>query len=198
MKLALVADLHGNLPATEAIAREIAQVGADEIWFLGDAVGKGPDSARTCDWVRSHCTVCIGGNWDYGIGAKEYPADEYYWDQLGEERMAWLRSLPEEAELVNIIPVEPLETIEAAGMKVTVLPSNHLAGKGEQTLHYVFEITNHFHHPFRAVHRVRLDHRRIVGTYLDDFVRLRRAALFHVDALLQTRTGRTRTKGRRK
>ena len=51
----------------------------------------------------------------------------------------YLELTAEEAKLVNIIPVEPLETIEAAGMKVTVLPSNHLAGKGEQTLHYVFE-----------------------------------------------------------
>ena len=39
MKLALVGDLHGNLPATEAIAREIELAGADEIWYLGDAVG---------------------------------------------------------------------------------------------------------------------------------------------------------------
>ena len=45
----------------------------------------------------------------------------------------------EEASLVNIIPVEPMQTVEAAGMTVTVLPSNHLAGAGEQTLHYVFE-----------------------------------------------------------
>ena len=45
----------------------------------------------------------------------------------------------EEKELVNIITVEPLQTFEAAGMTVTVLPSNHLAGAGEQTLHYVFE-----------------------------------------------------------
>ena len=48
MKLVLVGDLHGNLPATEAIAREIARIGADDIWYLGDAVGKGPSNAETC------------------------------------------------------------------------------------------------------------------------------------------------------
>lgn len=98
MRVAIVADLHGNWPATEAIAREIDAVGVDEIWFLGDAVGKGPSSAKTCDWVRQNCTLCVGGNWDYGIGGREYAADEYYWDQLGEERMAWLKSLPREKE----------------------------------------------------------------------------------------------------
>ena len=45
----------------------------------------------------------------------------------------------EEMSLANIITVEPLQTFEAAGMTVTALPSNHLAGAGEQTLHYVFE-----------------------------------------------------------
>ena len=98
MRVALVGDLHGNWPATQAISREISRMHVDEIWFLGDAVGKGPSSAQTCDWVMQNCTLCVGGNWDFGIGGREYAADQYYWDQLGEERMAWLRSLPREAE----------------------------------------------------------------------------------------------------
>ena len=47
----------------------------------------------------------------------------------------YLELTEEEAALVNIVPVEPLQTIETAGMTVTALPSNHLAGAGEQTLH---------------------------------------------------------------
>ena len=98
MKLALVADLHGNLPATEAVDRELNRLAPDAVWFLGDAVGKGPNSAETCDWVRSRCTRAVGGNWDYGIGRKEFSADGYFWDQLGPERMAFLANLPLEME----------------------------------------------------------------------------------------------------
>lgn len=98
MKIALVADLHGNLPATLAMDAALKAIRVDEIWFLGDAVGKGPSNAETCDWVRQNCTLCVGGNWDYGIGGKEYAADQYFWDQLGEERMHWLNTLPREAE----------------------------------------------------------------------------------------------------
>ena len=99
MKLAVLADLHGNWPAVQAMDEELSRQRPDAVWFLGDAVGKGPDSAATCDWARSRCQVCIGGNWDYGIGEKHYPADTYYWDQLGPERLAWLRSLPRETDL---------------------------------------------------------------------------------------------------
>lgn len=100
MKIVMLGDLHGNLPATLAMERMLEQIQPDEVWFLGDAVGKGPSNAETCDWVRSHCTLCVGGNWDYGIGGKEFPEDGYFWNQLGEERMNWLNSLPREQEVL--------------------------------------------------------------------------------------------------
>lgn len=53
--------------------------------------------------------------------------------------VACLGLTEEEASLINIVTVEPMQTFEAAGMTVTALPSNHIAGKDEQTLHYVFE-----------------------------------------------------------
>lgn len=99
MKRIFLADLHGNLPATLAMERALTACAANETWFLGDAVGKGPSNAETCDWTRAHCQHWIGGNWDYGIGGKEYSEDQYFWDQLGPERMAWLNSLPREGEV---------------------------------------------------------------------------------------------------
>ena len=45
MRLALVADLHGNWPATQAMDRELKRLRAEDIWFVGDAVGTGPYSA---------------------------------------------------------------------------------------------------------------------------------------------------------
>jgi len=98
MKIAMIGDLHGNYIATLALEKALQQVKPDEIWFLGDAVGKGPQNAETCDWVRTNCKHCVGGNWDYGIGGREFPEDGYFWNQLGEERLAWLNGLPREME----------------------------------------------------------------------------------------------------
>ena len=121
MKIAFIGDLHGNYVATQALEKELRRLQVDEIYFLGDAVGKGPQNVQTCDWVRANCTVCVGGNWDYGIGGKEFAEDGYFWNQLGEERMEWLRTLPSEQEvwisgvhfrLFHGRPVTPLISVQ--------------------------------------------------------------------------------------
>ena len=98
MKIVLLADLHGNMVATEAMERELDRIRPDDIWFLGDAVGKGPESDKTCDWVREHCRHWIAGNWDRAI--RMYPEhNAFYMEQIGKDRLDWLESLPLEDEL---------------------------------------------------------------------------------------------------
>ncbi len=97
-RIALIGDLHGNKPATLALEEDLKKRNVDRIWCLGDIVGKGPDSAFTCDWARAHCEIILSGNWDEGVALRQFPRDSYYWDQLGEERMRYLTTLPREME----------------------------------------------------------------------------------------------------
>ena len=97
-EIALVADLHGNWPATQAVERDIRARGIQRIWCLGDVVGKGPSSDRTFDWAVKNCEFILQGNWDEGIGKKLFPKDQFYYDQLGEKRMEALLSWPLEYE----------------------------------------------------------------------------------------------------
>ncbi len=99
MRIALIADLHGNWPATQALERDLARRGADRLLCLGDIVGKGPSSDRTFDWAVANCELILGGNWDYGIGYRLFAPDAYYWSQLGEKRLQVLRDLPLEKTL---------------------------------------------------------------------------------------------------
>ena len=94
MRIALVADLHGNLPATLAVDRDLQSRGIETVYCLGDMVGKGPSSAATMDWAFSRCQVILAGNWDIGISQQHFPVDGYYWNMLGPERMEKLKSLP--------------------------------------------------------------------------------------------------------
>lgn len=96
IEIALVADLHGNLPAVEAVDADIRARGIQRIWCLGDVVGKGPSSADTFDWAVSRCELILQGNWDEGIGGKHFPRDEFYYRQLGEKRLRMLLEFPKE------------------------------------------------------------------------------------------------------
>ena len=96
MRIALIADLHGNWPATQRLEKDLRIQGADRIICLGDVVGKGPCGHQTLDWAMANCDMILGGNWDYGLGCKRFPMDVFYWEQLGESRLEILRNLPRE------------------------------------------------------------------------------------------------------
>ena len=99
MEIALVADLHGNLPATMALDKDLTARGIRRVFCLGDIVGKGPSSADTFDWAFSKCELILQGNWDSGISLRQFPKDEFYYEQLGPLRMKKLTELPLEYSL---------------------------------------------------------------------------------------------------
>ena len=105
-KILFLADLHGNMTATLALEKEIEKIQPDDIWFLGDAVGKGPENDKTLDWVRENCRHFVAGNWDLGVvdssrNLEAYPwMNDFYYKQLGKERLNWLESLPLEDEVL--------------------------------------------------------------------------------------------------
>src|SRR4029453_19090110 len=62
--IAIISDLHGNLPALEAVLRDIKWRNISRIFCLGDLVGKGPHAETVVDICQDVCEVTIKGNWD--------------------------------------------------------------------------------------------------------------------------------------
>ncbi len=94
-RIAVVSDVHGNLPALEAVLADIAARGIDRVFCLGDLAGKGPDGARVVDICRERCEVVVRGNWDEMLDqTPKGPVLDWYRDELGPERVAWLGGLP--------------------------------------------------------------------------------------------------------
>lgn len=64
MKIAMMGDIHANLPAFKAAIRHAMDAGANEIWCAGDLVGYGPFPNQTVDLALKTCAQCVLGNVD--------------------------------------------------------------------------------------------------------------------------------------
>lgn len=121
-RIALISDIHGNLPALESVLGDIARRGIGRVMCLGDLAGKGPDGARVIDICRERCEAVILGNWDEGL-AGDHPALQWYRDEAGPERCAWLGSLPFSLDLTLGTMRVRLVHASPQGVYNRVLPS---------------------------------------------------------------------------
>ncbi len=96
-KVAALYDIHGNLPALEAV---LAEVPDEATIVVGGDIAAGPFPKETLALVRSLDAVCIRGNADWRHD--EWGAHQWVWDQLSEEAAEWLRELPDHAVLDGI------------------------------------------------------------------------------------------------
>jgi predicted phosphodiesterase len=110
MKVALISDIHGNLPALEAALADIRTQGTDQVIFLGDAATLGPHPKETLDLLRALDCVCIMGNHDAAlldlaraaelqIGTSLFASLEWGQSLLNETDFAFLRSFRPTYEL---------------------------------------------------------------------------------------------------
>lgn len=117
-RIAVLSDVHGNLVALEATIAAIRTEKPDAILVAGDLVLNGPDPVGTLDAVRAleaDGALIVSGNtdiavadFDYGAAFPQYRdgipdtiriAAEWAHDELGDERLDWLRRLPAERRL---------------------------------------------------------------------------------------------------
>ena len=62
MRIALIADIHSNLPALKAVLKAIRPFHPERIISLGDQVNLGPMPRETLGLLRAHDVTCLHGN----------------------------------------------------------------------------------------------------------------------------------------
>jgi len=62
VRVAVISDIHGNLPALEAVLAAVAPF--DALWHLGDTVGYGPQPNEVVDRLTREGAVGVRGNHD--------------------------------------------------------------------------------------------------------------------------------------
>jgi putative phosphoesterase len=118
VRIAALSDIHGNLPALQEVRKAVDAARPDYVAICGDLALNGPDPAGTVDLVRElerAGAFVICGNTDLAVTDGDFTAafpwftegapDSYLvateWtrDQLGDERVDYLRHLPWERRL---------------------------------------------------------------------------------------------------
>ncbi len=64
VRVAILSDVHGNLPAFQAVLADIDKEGVDAIWCLGDLVGYGAQPDECVALAKEACDLCLIGNHD--------------------------------------------------------------------------------------------------------------------------------------
>ncbi len=109
-RVAVLSDLHANLPALHAVLQDMAGIGCEAAWCLGDVVGRGPHPNEVVDELRRLQIPTVQGNWDDAVGlgrsqsgsswsSADDEADglaslEWTAARMREDNRAWLRQLP--------------------------------------------------------------------------------------------------------
>ena len=108
MKVALIGDIHANLPALEAVLEHARQNAVESLWNLGDFVGYGAFPEETVNRMRATNAINILGNYDRKVlkvphKAKNWKkhmqpdkwlAFTWTYDHLSPSSRAYLEALP--------------------------------------------------------------------------------------------------------
>lgn len=152
MRIAVLSDIHGNLPALESVLAEVERASWDGVWCLGDVVGYGADPDRCADLVAERCSLCLAGNHDLAVlgtvdvaDFSEGAAAAVLWtrEHAADSTFDFLRTLsPErtdgEVALYHASPRDPVweyvlwrdqaaECIEVQARRVSLIGHSHVA-----------------------------------------------------------------------
>lgn len=109
MKIALISDVHGNLPALEAVLEHAAEMKVKRVWNLGDFTGYGAFPDLVVKTLRKKSVTNIIGNYDQKVLKIPHKSEEwkdqkipekwfsFQWayDHLSEKNREFLGKLPE-------------------------------------------------------------------------------------------------------
>jgi putative phosphoesterase len=91
--VAVITDVHANLPALEATLQHIEDLGIERVYCGGDLVGYGPQPNEVCSAIEQRGIPTIYGNYDYAIAREEEDCGCAYVTQhdrdLGQLSVAW-------------------------------------------------------------------------------------------------------------
>lgn len=168
-RIAILSDVHGNLPALEAVVDDAHQQDVTEFWNLGDFLGYGPFPNEVIDLLFEICSAHVIGNYDLKV--LDFPQKRDAWqkskkkekflafqwarEKLSDQNAVRLRNLPEQKHLqierlkVLLTHGGPAAVDEAIGPET---PGERLAELADMAKADIV-LCGHTHQPFSTIAR---------------------------------------------
>jgi diadenosine tetraphosphatase ApaH/serine/threonine PP2A family protein phosphatase len=113
VRVAILTDIHSNLPALEAVLVAIDETGIDRRWCLGDVVGYGAQPDECASLVSERCELSLVGNHDLAVTG-EISTDVF--SASAAAAVEWTRANSESSTIDYLKALEPLDTQHEVGL----------------------------------------------------------------------------------
>ena len=133
-RYAVISDVHSNAEALRSVLRDINKRQVHDIFFLGDAVGYGPEPNESVELLKSECKTIIAGNHDWGVlGLTETGS----FNEYARTALAWTRGVLT-ADNSEILRTAPLKS-EISEMDITLV---HATPCEPEKWHYLLTLSD--------------------------------------------------------
>ncbi len=105
--VAVISDIHGNMPALEAVLEDLEQQSVDEVLVGGDLVGRGPQGSRVARRIRQLGWGCVRGNHEEYLLAfrhRKVPASWLIADEWSASRWMAAELDPDDVRYIESLP----------------------------------------------------------------------------------------------
>jgi putative phosphoesterase len=138
MRVGIISDIHGNLPALEAVMQDIKSKSFDALYCLGDLVGYGAFPNEVTEAIKAGGMPTIMGNYDDGVGFDRDECGCAYRDPDEEARghrsLMWTRQHATDSTKAFLRELVPQIRVEIDGKRVLLVH-----GSPRKMNEYLFE-----------------------------------------------------------
>jgi predicted phosphodiesterase len=115
MRVAIISDIHSNLPALTAVLADIDEQdpARDQIWCLGDIVGYGATPDACAALTANLADVCLAGNHDLVVRGD---IDIRHFTTGAEAAARWTMEVMNARTREFLAPLEPLARVDSIGL----------------------------------------------------------------------------------
>jgi diadenosine tetraphosphatase ApaH/serine/threonine PP2A family protein phosphatase len=113
VRVAILTDIHSNLPALEAVLSAIDEAGLERRWCLGDVVGYGAQPDECAKLVSERCELSLVGNHDLAVTG-EISSDVF--SASAAAAVEWTRANADAATIEFLRSLRPDNTDQEVGL----------------------------------------------------------------------------------